>query len=97
MKTPRKTTRTTKKSYTDSFRVKLGSSTFVYTVFEMRQMSMEAYDQMEAVGITHLKACLEYHHPVDEKGNPIVRLRGQPLEDVNIPGPYRSAADEHGL
>jgi hypothetical protein len=97
MKSPRKYTRSTKKTYTDSFKVKLGSATVVYTVFEMRQMDMASYDQMEADGITHLKACTQYHHPVDAKGNPVTHVRGQQLEDKHIPAPYHSAADEHGL
>jgi hypothetical protein len=29
--------------------------------------------------------------------DPVVRVRGQELEGIVIPAPYRSAADEHGL
>lgn len=96
MKPPKKTYRQ-KKSTTDSFRIKLGQSTHIYPTQDMRAMLMEAADQIEAAGITHVKPCNLYVTPVDEKGNPIVRVRGQALEDVTIPGPYRSAADEHGL
>ena len=93
---PRKSTRTTKKTFTDSFKVKLGSSTFIYTLVELRQMMMELVDGLEADGITHVKACSLYVPPVDAKGLPVTRVRGRDLEERNIPHPYRSAADEHG-
>lgn len=93
---PRKTTRTTNKTYTDSFKTKLGSSTFIYTVTEMRQMMMVAFDEMEADGITHLRACSLYVPPVDAKGNPITRVRGRPLEERLVPQPPSCAADDYG-
>jgi|GEM_PF-5776860 len=96
MKPPKKTHQS-KKSYADSFKVKLGSRTVVYTVFEMRQMTMAAFDLAEADGITHLKACNLYMPVVDAKGDPVTHVRGHPLEDKLIAAPYRSAADEHGL
>ena len=34
---------------------------------------------------------------LDAQGNPVNRVGGEPLKDVTIPGPYRSAADEHGV
>ena len=93
---PKKPPRHTKRTYTDSFKVKLGSSTFVYTIFEMRQMAMAAFDGMEAVGITHAKACTMYVPPSDPKGQSVTHVMGRPLEEMLIPQPYRSAADEHG-
>ena len=94
---PPKKISATKKSYTDSFKVKLGSTTFVYTILEMRQMMMAAFDEMEADGITHVKCCNLYVPPVDAKGSPITRVKGRELEERAIPHPYRSAADEHGV
>jgi hypothetical protein len=93
---PRKSTRTTKRNFTESFKVKLGSSTFIYTTVELRQMMMETCDQLEADGITHVKACSLYIPPVDAKGMAVTRVRGHELEDRIIAQPYRSAADEHG-
>jgi hypothetical protein len=92
----KKTTRYTKKTYADSFKTKLGSSTFIYTTVELRQMMMEAVDAMEADGITHVKACSLYVPPVDAKGQPVTHVRGRELEEKLIAQPYRSAADEHG-
>ena len=86
-----------KKSTTDSFRIKIGGSGNIWTIAELRAMLMEAADQIEAAGITHVKPCNLYVPPVDAKGDPIVRIRGHELEDIVIPAPYRSAADEHGL
>jgi hypothetical protein len=91
---PRK--RTAKKNLTDSCKYKLGSTTFIYTVVELRQMMMLAADDLEAAGITHVKPCNLYVSPVDAKGSPITHVRGEPLEDKTIAHPYRSAADEHG-
>jgi hypothetical protein len=94
---PRKTPRTSKSNYPDSFRIKLGGTGVLYTTAEFRQMLHEAADQIEAAGITHVDPSYLYVKPRDEKGKAITRVRGQQLEDVTIPGPYRSAADEHGL
>jgi hypothetical protein len=94
---PKKTTRTTRKTYTDSFRIKLGESTHIFTTVEFRMMMMEAVDKMEAVGITHLDPGYLYIKPRDAKGNRITHVLGQQLEDILIPQPYRSAADEHGI
>jgi hypothetical protein len=93
---PKRTWKSTKK-VTDSIRYKLGGSTHIFTLVEFRAMLIEAVDQLEAAGITHVKPCHLYIPPVDAKGNPITRARGQDLEDVTISAPYRSAADEHGI
>jgi hypothetical protein len=93
---PKKTYRP-KKSTTDSFRIKIGGSGNIWPTAELRAMLMEAVDRIEAAGITHVKPCHLYIPPVDAKGAPIVRIRGHELEDIVIPAPYRSAADEHGL
>lgn len=93
---PRKTYRP-KTSVPDSFRIKLGGSGNIFTTADLRAMAMEAVDQLEAAGITHVKPCNLYIAPVNEKGEPIVRVRGEALKDVVIPAPYRSAADDHGL
>ena len=86
-----------KNPITDSFRIKIGGSGNIWTTVELRAMLMEAVDRMEADGITHVKPCNLYVPPVNEKGEPIVRVRGEALQDVVIPAPYRSGADEHGL
>jgi len=93
---PKKTYRP-KKSLPDSFKMKLGGAGNIFTTAELRAMAMEAVDHLEAAGITHVKPCNLYIPPVDAKGEPIVRVRGEALQDVVIPAPYRSAADEHGL
>jgi hypothetical protein len=93
---PRKSYRTVKKNLPDSFKYKLGSTTFIYSIVEFRQMMMLAADEMEAAGITHVKPCNLYVSPVDAKGNSITLVRGEPLENKTIAHPYRSAADEHG-
>jgi hypothetical protein len=93
---PKKTYRS-KKSYPDSFRTRLGEISHIYTTADLRAMVHEMVDQLEAAGVTHVKPVNLYVSPVDAKGKPIVRLRGEPLEEVTILGPYRSAAAEHGL
>ena len=87
--------RKSKKSYDDSFRVNLGSPTFVYTVDEVQQMAIQMFAELKADGITHLKAAVVYQRPVDPQGQPITRVKGLPLKDRHL-SPYRSAADEHG-
>ena len=94
---PRKKTYSPKKSVPDSFRIKIGGSGNIWTTAELRAMLMEAVDRVEADGITHVKPCNLYVSPVSEKGEPIIRVRGEALQDVVIPAPYRSGADEHGL
>lgn len=68
------------------------------TTRELRAMLHEAVDRLEAQGITVVRGSNLYITPADTKGNPLNRLSGgAPLEDIVIAGPYRSAADEHGL
>jgi hypothetical protein len=68
------------------------------TTRELRAMLHEAVDRLEAQGITVVRGSNLYVTPADTKGNPVTRLSGgAPLEDIIIPGPYRSAAEEHGL
>jgi len=68
------------------------------TTRELRAMLHEAVDRLEAQGITVVRGSNLYITPADTKGNPLNRLSGgAPLEDIIIAGPYRSAADEHGL
>jgi hypothetical protein len=68
------------------------------TTRELRAMLHEAIDRLEAQGITVVRGSNLYVTPADTKGNPLTRLSGgAPLEDIEIAGPYRSAAEEHGL
>ena len=68
------------------------------TTRELRAMLHEAVDRLEVQGITVVRGSNLYVTPADTKGNPLNRLSGgAPLEDIIIAGPYRSAADEHGL
>jgi hypothetical protein len=68
------------------------------TTRELRAMLHEAVDRLEAQGITVIRGSNLYVTPADTKGNPVSRLSGgTPLEDIVIAGPYRSAAEEHGL
>jgi hypothetical protein len=87
-----------KKSYSDSYRVKLGGSGNVFNEAEMRAMAMEAIDHaVEVLGIKHFLPTYLYVKPAEANGDPITRALGEPLKDLVIAGPYRSAADDHGL
>lgn len=86
-----------KKPQPDSFLIKLGEPGKIFTIAEMRSMAMRAFDLMEADGIEHLKPSNFYGRPVDENGQPIVRVRGHELRTLVIKAPYRSVADEYGL
>jgi hypothetical protein len=94
---PRKPATHSRKNYKESFQMKLGRPLSVWTVPELRALMMLAADRLEADGITHVKPCNLYINPVNARGEPIVRVRGEPLADVLISEPYQSAADEHGL
>ena len=93
----RKTRSTKKEPPRDSIRVKLGYGGGPWTLNEARAMMMDALHQMEATGITHIARANLYLSPVDEKGKTVNRVGSTPLPDLDIPRPYRSAAEEHGL
>jgi hypothetical protein len=87
-----------KKSYPDSFCVKIGGSGNAWSEAEFRAMLMQVADYIFVEArIPFVKPARIYINPVDEKSQPIIRVLGQPLSDIVIPGPYRSAADEHGV
>jgi hypothetical protein len=93
-----------KKTYTkkrlpskDSIRVKIGQSAHFWTLAELRRMLHEAADRLEAAGVTHVRSCSLYVPPVNDKGQPVTVINSQPLQDLLVVEPYRSAADEHGL
>jgi hypothetical protein len=50
-----------------------------------------------ATGITHIARANLYLNPVDAQGRIVNRVGSTPLPDLDIPHPYRSAAEEHGL
>ena len=94
----RRTTRSAKKEPPrDSIRIKLGYGGGPWTLNEARAMMIDALHQMEATGITHIARANLYLNPVDEKGKIVDRVGRTPLPDLDIPRPYRCAADEHGL
>ena len=81
----------------DSIRAKLGYTGGPWTMVEVRAMVIDALDQLAATGITHIARANLYLNPVDAKGNIVNRVGRTPLPDIDVPHPYRSAADEHGL
>ena len=93
----RKTRSTKKEPPRDSIRVKLGYGGGPWTIEQFRDMVIEALHQTAATGITHIARANLYINPVDEKGHIVNRVGRTPLPDLDIPHPYRSAADEHGL
>jgi hypothetical protein len=68
-----------------------------WTIEQFRDMVIEALHQTASTGITHIARANLYLNPVDEKGRVVDRIGRQPLPDLDIPHPYRSAADEFGL
>ncbi len=64
---------------------------------DMRAMLHEAIDQIEALGITHLRGSNLYVTACDAKGDPVTRIGRDKIEDIVIDGPYPCAADERGL
>lgn len=93
----RKTRASKKPPPRDSIRVKLGYQGGPWTIAEARAMVIDALDQAASTGITHIARANLYLNPVDEKGRIVTRIGRQPLPDIDVPHPYRSAADEHGL
>ena len=81
----------------DSIRAKLGYTGGPWTITEMRAMVIDALDQAAATGITHFARANLYLNPVDAQGKIVNRVGKIPLPDIDVPHPYRSAADEHGL
>lgn len=64
---------------------------------EARAMVIAALDEAAATGITHIARANLYLNPVDAQGRIVTRVGREPLQDIDVPQPYRSAADEHGL
>ena len=62
-------TRRTKEPPKDSIRAKLGEPGNVWTIQQMRAMTIEALDEIAASGITHVRGGNLYVNPVDAKGN----------------------------
>ena len=81
----------------DSIRAKLGYTGGPWTIEQMREMVIAALDELAATGISHIARANLYVNPVDEKGRIVTHIGRQPLPDIDVPHPYRSAADEHGL
>jgi hypothetical protein len=81
----------------DSIRVRMGYKGGPWTLNEVRAMIIDALDQAAATGITHIARANLYLNPVDAQGRIVNRVGSTPLPDLDIPHPYRSAAEEHGL
>jgi hypothetical protein len=81
----------------DSIRITLGYKGGPWTLADARAMIIDALDQAASTGITHIARANLYLNPVDEKGRIVTRVGREPLADIDVPHPYRSAADEHGL
>lgn len=81
----------------DSVRCKLGYAGGAWTIEQMREMMIAALDELAATGIRHIARANLYLNPVDEKGRIVTRVGRHPLADIDVPHPYRSAAEEHGL
>lgn len=64
---------------------------------DLRAMLHEAADRIEALGVTHARGINLYLTLCDHKGAPVTRIGREPIEDIVIEEPYRSAADEHGI
>ena len=88
--------RTAKKDR-DSIRVKIGYGGGPWTIEQFRDMMIEALHQTAATGITHIARANLYYNPVDAKGNTVNRIGRALLPDFDVPAPYRSAAEEHGV
>jgi len=90
-------TRRTKEPPKDSIRAKLGEAGTVWTIQQMRAMTIEALDEIAASGITHVRRGNLYVNPVDAKGNAVTRIGRHKLQDIAIAAPYSSAAEKYGL
>src|SRR5262245_18636994 len=92
---PRKTPK--KSPPKDSVRARLGYKGGPWTMIETRAMVIDALDQLAATGVTHIARANLYLNPVDAQGRIVNRVGRAPLPDIDVPHPYRSAAEEHGL
>ena len=68
------------------------------TIQELRAMVHEAFDNLEALGITHGRGVNLYLTPCDAEGLMVTPLGSgrTKINQITIEGPYPSAADEHG-
>ena len=83
-----------KKTYENGIRQLKGH----HTTADWRAMLNEMVDQVEAVGVTHIKGTNVYLNPADKNGSPVFpRQYGRRVVFPVIEGPYRSSADEHGI
>ena len=65
---------------------------------DLRAMLNEMVDQIEAVGVTHVRGANFYFTPSDKNGSPVFpRQNGYRVVFQPIERPYRSAAEEHGI
>lgn len=65
---------------------------------ELLVMLHDAVDQLEGLGVKHIRGANLYITPVDQDGNPLTRFRGwRKMPAITIREPYRSAAEDHGL
>lgn len=60
-------------------------------------MIPQGLDGARAAGIRNFRRANLYLNPGDEMGRIVTREGRQPLPDIDVPHPYRSAADENGV
>jgi hypothetical protein len=77
--------------------MRLGYGGGPWSYEEMHAMFLQGLDEARAAGINNFRHANVYLNPGDEKNRIVTRVGREPLADIDIPHPYRSAADEHGV
>lgn len=69
------------------------------TTAELRAMLHEAIDRLDDMAVTHIRGANLYLTPADRNGSAVRPLDAtrRRITEFTIEGPYRSAAEEHGL
>ncbi len=66
------------------------------TTAELRQMVHRAVDELEALGVTHVRGGNLYLTPVDDEGREVrARRNSRNVKELTIKGPYPCAADKY--
>ncbi|MEW8560609.1 MAG: hypothetical protein AB2541_00850 [Candidatus Thiodiazotropha sp.] len=67
----------------------------IITTEELRQLLYQAVTEVEDLGIRRMCGCNLYFTPVDGRGKSYKpRKDGKSVSEIDLDGPYRSAADE---
>ncbi|MEW8333752.1 MAG: hypothetical protein AB2692_22670 [Candidatus Thiodiazotropha sp.] len=70
----------------------------IITTEELRQLLYQAVTEVEDLGIREMRGCNLYFTPVDGSGKSYEpRKHGKAISEIDVDGPYHSAADDLGV